>query len=258
MDVKRLAEPLGAIVSGIDVRDIDRSSFQQLNELFCEHHVLVFRDQILTPDQQIKFAEYWGDLVAHPYAAMKDYPTLIELKNHGKRVDVNQHWHSDMTYNAKPPKLTMLYAIEAPEFGGETAFANQILAYKELSEGLKQIYEALMAFHTAGSLAQIYGEKSEKAPSAEHPLVRIHDENKQKGLYACRAFTKKIVGWSGEESRAMLEFLFQHSVRLEYQARHRYRSGDLVIWDNRCLLHYAVHDHGDKPRVLRRLQVVGS
>ena len=79
MDVKRLAEPLGAIVSGIDVRDIDRSSFQQLNELFCEHHVLVFRDQILTPDEQIKFAEYWGDLVAHPYAAMKDYPSLIVL-----------------------------------------------------------------------------------------------------------------------------------------------------------------------------------
>ena len=189
---------------------------------------------------------------------MKDYPTLIELKNHGKRVDVNQHWHSDMTYNVKPPKLTMLYALEAPEFGGETAFANQILAYKELSEGFKEIIDGLVAFHTAGGLAQIYGEKSEKAPSAEHPLVRIHDENKQKGLYACRAFTKKIVGWSGQESKAMLEFLFEHSVRLEYQARHRYRPGDLVMWDNRCLLHYAVHDHGDEPRVLRRLQVVGS
>ena len=88
--------------------------------------------------------------------------------------------------------------------------------------------------------------------------MRVHDENREKGLYACRAFTKKIVGWSSRESRALLDFLFEHSVRLEYQARHRYRPGDLVMWDNRCLLHYAVHDHGDEPRVLRRLQVVGS
>ena len=258
MEVKRLAEPLGAIVSGIDVRDIDHANFQQLNELFCEHHMLVFPDQLLSPDEQIKFAEYWGELAVHPYAAMKGYPALIELKNQGKSVDVNQHWHSDMTYNVKPPKLTMLYAIEAPQLGGETAFANQILAYKELSDGFKVVLDGLIAFHTASGLAQIYGEKSEKAPSAEHPLVRVHDENREKGLYACRAFTKKIVGWSSRESRALLDFLFEHSVRLEYQARHRYRPGDLVMWDNRCLLHYAVHDHGDEPRVLRRLQVVGS
>ena len=256
MEVDRLSVPLGAVVKGLDVRTVDHSTAAEINELFCKYHVLVFPEQQLTPDQQIEFARHWGSLAAHPYSAMADYPSLIELKNHGKQGDVNQHWHSDMTYNPRPPKLTMLYALETPEIGGETAFSNQVLAYHGLSGGLQKVLDELTAFHTAGGLAKIYGEDSGEAPSAEHPLVRVHDETGEKSLYVCRAFTKKIVGWSVQESRAMLNFLFEHSVRPEFQARHQWRPGDLVMWDNRCLLHYAVHDHGDDPRVLHRLQVI--
>ena len=256
MEVDRLSAPLGAVVQGLDVRTVDHSTAAEINELFCKYHVLVFPEQQLTPDQQIEFARHWGSLAAHPYSAMADYPSLIELKNHGKQGDVNQHWHSDMTYNPRPPKLTMLYALETPEIGGETAFSNQVLAYHGLSGGLQKVLNELTAFHTAGGLAKIYGEASGEAPSAEHPLVRVHDETGEKSLYVCRAFTKKIVGWSVQESRAMLNFLFEHSVRPEFQARHQWRPGDLVMWDNRCLLHYAVHDHGDDPRVLHRLQVI--
>ena len=258
MKVERLSAPLGAVVKGLDVRTLDQSTFEIVNELFCEYHVLVFPDQKITPDEQIDFAQYWGELAAHPYSSMPDYPNLIELKNGGKKRDVNQHWHSDMTYAARPPKLTMLYALEAPEIGGETAFANQVLAYQELSDGLKKVLDELVAFHSAGGLAKIYGAKSEEAPSAKHPLVRVHDETGEKSLYACKAFTKQIVGWSVQESRALLNFLFEHAVRPEFQARHQWRKDDLVMWDNRCLQHYAVHDHGDDSRVLHRLQVLGK
>ena len=253
-----MSAPLGARVQGLDVRQVSDVQMQALNRLFSQHHVLVFPGQDLTPDEQIAFASRWGELVAHPYASMPDYPNIIELKNRGKKKDVNQHWHSDMTFNPEPPKLTMLYALEAPEYGGETAFSNQVLAYEELSPGLKAVLDNTRALHTAEGLATLYGEDSSQAPRAEHPVVRTHDESGLRALYVCRAFTRQFVGWSRTDSKALLEHLFEHSIRPEYQARHQWRPGDLVMWDNRCLLHYAVHDHGDEPRLIHRLQVVGT
>lgn len=258
MNIERLAAPLGAIVRDLDVREVDDTAWQALNTLFCRYHVLVFPGQHLTPAEQMAFAGRWGELVRHPYAGMKNYPDIIELSNPGKARDVNQHWHSDMTYNPAPPKLTMLYAHEAPPIGGDTAFANQLLAYEELSAGLRSVIDELEAEHSAAGLASIYHEDSGQAPRAVHPVVRSHDETGERALYVCRAFTRKFVGWTRQESKPLLEFLFEQSVRPEYQARHRWRAGDLVMWDNRCLLHYAVHDHGDDPRVIHRVQVAGQ
>ena len=258
MHVERLSAPVGAFIRGLDVRDISDGQWQEINELFCQHHVLVFPEQQLTPEEQIAFAQRWGELVAHPYAAMPDYPEIIELVNKGKRKDVNQHWHSDMTYNVQPPKLTMLYALQAPEIGGETAFANQVLAYEELSPGLKSVIEHLKAHHSAKGLAKLYGEDAKQAPESLHPVVRTHDESGMKALYVCRAFTQRFENWTREESKPMLEFLFEHGTRPEYQGRHQWRAGDLAMWDNRAVLHYAVHDHGDDPRVIHRLQVQGA
>lgn len=252
-----LAAPLGAIVTDVDVRDVDDAAWHDINELFCRHHVLVFPGQQLTPEQQMAFARRWGDLVRHPYAGMKEYPEIIELRNAGKARDVNQHWHSDMTYNPEPPKLTMLYAREAPPIGGDTAFANQVLAYAELSAGLKSVIDHLQAEHSAAGLAAIYNEDAGEAPRAVHPVVRTHDETGERALYVCGAFTRKFVGWTRQESKPLLEFLFDEGTRPEFQARHRWHAGDLVMWDNRCLLHYAVHDHGDDPRVIHRVQVEG-
>ena len=122
----------------------------------------------------------------------------------------------------------------------------------------KQVLDGLTARHSAEGLARLYGEDPEQAPRAEHPLVRTHDETGEKALYVCRAFTTQVVGWSRPESKALLDYLFEVSVRPEYQARHKWRPGDLAMWDNRALLHYAVHDHGDEPRVIHRLQVQGD
>ena len=248
MRVRRLAAPLGAIVEGVDVRHIDDATWQALNALFCEHHVLAFPSQQLTPEDQMAFGRRWGTLLRHPYAGTAQHPDLIELRNHGKAKDVNQHWHSDMTYNPAPPKLTMLYALAAPDIGGDTAFANQELAYAALSEGLRSVVDRLSAVHSGEGLAMLYGESPKAAPRAEHPVVRVHDETQRKSLYVCRAFTDRFVGWSRQESASLLEYLYEHAVRPEFQARHVWHAGDLVMWDNRCLQHYAVHDHADGPR----------
>jgi taurine dioxygenase len=257
VEVRRMSAPLGAVIEDLDVRDVDDAALGELKRLFGLHHVLVFPRQELEPQTQMAFARRWGALVRHPYAGMQAHPDVIELRNGGKARDVNQHWHSDMTYNAAPPKLTMLYAIQTPQLGGDTAFANQALAYDELSTGLKSTLLTLRAEHTAAGLATLYGADSGEAPHATHPVVRTHDETGRRALYVCRAFTHQFSGWSRQESRSLLEYLFEHSVRPEYQARHAWRPGDLVMWDNRCLLHFAVHDHGDEPRRIHRVQVEG-
>ena len=257
MQVRRWAAPLGAIIEDVDVRKVDDAAWQKLDELFCQYHVLVFPGQTLTPEEQMAFGRRWGLLVQHPYSAMREHPEIIELRNPGKRGDVNQHWHSDMTYNTAPPKLTMLYGREAPALGGDTAFANQHLAYEELSEGLRATLDGLRAEHTAEGLAALYGADPGEAPRAEHPVVRTHDQSGRRALYVCRAFTRRFAGWNRVESHGLLETLYAQSVRPEYQARHAWKPGDLVMWDNRSVLHYAVHDHGDEPRTIHRLQVEG-
>jgi taurine dioxygenase len=258
MHVRRIGAPLGAVIEGVDVRDVSDDQWGALNDLFCEHKVLVFPGQDLQPADQMSFARRWGDLVRHPYAGLDEYPDIIELKNAGKRRDINQHWHSDMTYNTLPPKLTMLYAHATPSIGGDTAFANQVLAYEALSEGLRAILDELRAEHTAGGLANIYGEDPGEAPTAVHPVVRTHDETGSRSLYVCAAFTRHFIGWSREESKPLLDYLYRHSVRPEFQARHVWKPGDLIMWDNRSLLHFAVHDHAeDEPRSIHRVQVEG-
>ena len=152
----------------------------------------------------------------------------------------------------------MLYALEAPELGGETAFSNQVLAYQALSPGLQGLVDTLLAHHSARDLARLYGQDPDQALEAVHPVARTHDETGEKALYVCAAFTKRFETWGRTDSKALLEYLFEHAVRPEFQARHRWRPGDLVMWDNRCLLHYAVHDHEDAPRLLHRLQVRGA
>ena len=258
MRVTKMAAPLGAIVEDLDVRKVGEDEAATLNQLFGEHHVLVFPKQELTPDEQIAFAQHWGELVPFPYGSLPGYPNIIELRNRGKKRDVNQHWHSDMTYDPRPPKLTMLYALEAPAIGGETAFANQIHAYEELSTGMKSLVDSWWPstlpriWHACMVKTQIKPPKQSTlsyAPMMKPVSVRCT---------CAKAFTRRFRDWSRQESKVLLDYLYEHCVRPEFQARHQWQAGDLVMWDNRCLLHYAVHDHGDDPRLIHRLQVRGS
>ena len=258
VDITKFAAPLGAVVRGVDVRDLDESQMDAVRSAFAEHLVLAFPDQHLNPTEQIAFASKWGALQRHPYYGSPEHPELMRLENRGKAKDPNEHWHSDMSYENVPPKITMLYALEAPALGGDTAFANQHLALNELSESLRDQLRTINAIHSAADLARLYRQDPADAPRAVHPVVRRHEDRGDEALYVCRAFTTKFEGWRTAESRGLLEFLFDHSARPDFQARHRWHAGDLVMWDNRSVLHYAVHDHGDEPRTIHRVQVQGE
>ena len=255
--IERFAAPLGATISGVDVRDLDDETFAVIVDAFAEHHVLAFPDQSLDPVEQKAFASRWGPLQCHPYNGLDEHPEVMRLENRGKEKDPNEHWHSDMSYERVPPKLTMLHAIEAPDLGGDTAFANQHLALAELSPTLQDQLREMRAVHSAEGLARLYGQDPSDAPRAVHPVVRRHEERGDDALYVCRAFTQRFDGWRRSESEGLLRFLFEHSARPDFQARHRWKAGDLVMWDNRSVLHYAVHDHADDPRTVHRVQVQG-
>jgi len=258
VEISRFAAPLGAVVTGVDASDVDDDTLAALRAAFAEHHVLVFPDQSLDPAEQKAFAARWGPLQQHPYNRTAEHPEVMRLENRGKAKDPNEHWHSDMSYEPVPPKLTMLHAVEAPDLGGETAFANQHLAFAELSPTLQDQLRGMRAVHSAEGLARLYRQDPSEAPRAVHPVIRRHEERGDEALYVCRAFTQRFDGWRRDESRGLLDFLFENSARPDFQARHRWRPGDLVMWDNRSVLHYAVHDHGDDPRTLHRVQVQGA
>ena len=258
MEVTRFGAPLGGVVHDVDVRSLDDAQFAAIQQAFADHLVLSFPNQDLTIDEQLDFARRWGELQKHPFYRGSDYPELMRLENHGKRKNPNEHWHSDMSYEPVPPKLTMLYALEAPALGGDTAFANQHLALSELSEPLREQLRTMNAVHTAEGLARLYRRDPADAPRAVHPVVRRHEDRGDDALYVCRAFTTKFEGWRAAESQGLLDFLFEHSARPDFQARHQWKAGDLVMWDNRSVLHYAVHDHGDDARTIHRVQVRGD
>ena len=257
---RRFGASLGARVEGIDLSQaLDDGTFEHIRELFLEHLVLVFPNQRLGPEQQVAFAERWGRPTVHPIVPhIEGHPAIVEIRNTGKARTLNEHWHSDVTFNERPPLATMLYALEVPKVGGDTQFANQYLAYEALSDGMRRLLDGVQAVHSGAGLAAVTGADRQAAPHAIHPVVRTHPETGRKALYVCRAFTQRFVDTSQAESRPLLDYLMTHAVRPDFTVRHAWSVGDVVLWDNRCVQHYAIHDHGDAPRLLHRTTIDGD
>jgi len=234
-------------------------AFAGLRDAFGEHRLLVIKDQELTPCELMEFGSRWGELLVHPLTPHIDgFPPVQAIENSGKKRTLNEHWHTDMSFEPVPPKITMLHALAVPALGGDTAFADQHLAYESLSEGLRAMLDGVRAVHASENLARIMGKDPRQAPRAAHPVFRTHPDTGRKALYVCRAFTQYLEGMTREESRGLLDFLFERSVRPDFTHRHAWSTGDLVMWDNRSLLHYAIHDHGDQPRLLHRITIQGE
>lgn len=267
---------------GIEISDIDLS--QPLTEprrdramrLFRKHPVLVFRDQTLTKDEQYEFTLNFGEIEgAHVNRLIdsKNYTpvhTVSNLDADGNPSEIlrergNYYWHSDKSYHAVPSLLTMLHAVELPPKGGETQFANTALAYAALPAATKAEIEGLRAIHSwEASRIQCGGrpataEQIAERPPVDHPLVRIHPDTGAKALYLGN-HASHIVGWPMADGQALLRKLIQHVQQPEFVYTHRWRQGDLVLWDNRCLVHRALpHEAmGVHRRVLHRTVVKGS
>lgn len=263
---------VGAEVTGFDLaRQLSDDQLLALREGFVRHGVLVFRDQQLSPEAQVAFGRSLGELDFHPFVEMnRDHPEVLDVITVPEdRINFGGGWHCDVTFLPEPDLGSILYAVEVPEFGGDTLFANQAAAYEALSETMKTMLDGLTAVHTAGpqyaegglsttSKAMVTHSAERATESVEHPVIRTHPESGRKSLYVNQAFTTHIVGLKRPESRALLDFLFGHAVLERFTCRVRWAPGTLVMWDNRTVQHHALFDYVGQRRHMRRITVKGD
>jgi taurine dioxygenase len=276
LDVRPISGALGAEVFGVDLAEpMGDNLFQAVRQAFLDHCVLFFRDQTLSTDQQKAFACRFGPLNIHPFVNPGADPEVLEVvKEPTERYNFGGNWHSDVSFQSEPPLGSMLYALEAPSYGGDTLFLSMYRAYETLSDGMKRLLDGLTAIHSAakpyGPDAEAYGFRrdlktmkvrlSEDAQAAEceHPVVRTHPETGRKALFVSRTFTLRFKDMTEEETAPLLDFLVDHAVRPENMCRFRWTPGAVAFWDNRCTMHYAVNDYHGQRRHMRRVTVDGD
>ncbi len=271
LTVRPLSGALGAEVSGVDLsRPLDDALFAEVRQAFHDNIVVVFPGQRITPAQQVAFTGRFGPVEAHPLGSRRGaegHPQVLVLENRkGRKGARNDFWHSDISFAERPPLGSVLYALEVPEGRGDTMFCNMYDAYEGLSERLKGVLEGLSAMHHADALVQRNKAAdsdamtiAEAPPGVEHPVVRTHPETGRKALYVNPYFTTRFADMTEEESRPLLEFLHARATRPENVYRHRWRPFDLVMWDNRCAMHYAIYDYDETvPRLMHRTTATGE
>jgi len=276
--VKPITGALGAEISGVDLsKDVNQETFAEIHQAFLENCVIFFRDQDLNFDTQKAFARKFGTLVIDPFVvAPPGHPEFMVIRKEAHETkNFANMWHTDASFMDKPPLGSFLYAVDVPEFGGDTMFANQYLAYEALSDGLKKMLDGMKAVHTAHSYntgvdAGEYNEgrsiklrfddvMSKAAKGAvEHPVVRTHPETGRKALYVHCAYVERFAGWTVEESKPLLEYLYAHAVKPEFTCRFRWAKGSLTLWDNRCVQHYPINDYQGKRREMNRVTAEGD
>jgi taurine dioxygenase len=271
LEVRRLAGALGAEIHGVDLgRELDPTLAQDIRTIFLEHQVIFFRDQALSPEQFLRFAQAMGQPIEYPFVqGIPGFPVIIAVKKlEHERSNFGGIWHSDTTYLEQPPMGSMLLAREVPPFGGDTLFASQTLAYESLSEGMRKLLDPLRAI-SSSSKADVSKTREDRIASdgraearkdyvASHPVVRTHPETGRKALYVNVAHTVRFDGMTEEESAPLLEFLFRHQVKPEFTCRFAWRPGSLAFWDNRCVQHNPVNDYHGWRRVMHRITLAGD
>lgn len=282
IEIRPLTTALGAEVLGVDLSGpLSNAEFDTVHRALLEHLVIFFRDQEISPEQQIGFGRKFGALDVHPFApALEDHPevmTIVKEPDDESGIRFGGIWHSDTTFYEEPVMGSILYAREVPETGGDTMFANMYLAYETLSEGMKQMLADMRAVH---SPAKSYGKggrlsdtgKANKNISMKtrtddgddiyaevvHPVIRTHPETGRKGLYVNPNFTVRFEGWTKEESAPLLHYLCTHAVQPEFTCRFRWQKGSIAFWDNRCTQHLALFDYQGQRREMHRVTVSGS
>jgi taurine dioxygenase len=270
LTIRRIAGALGAEISGVDLSaELSDGVIAAIRAAFVEHQVVFFRGQHLTPEQQVRLGRRFGPLNIHPYVAgMADHPEVMEVvKEPEDRVNFGGGWHSDMSFLEAPAIGSILYAVEIPDYGGDTLFASQAAAFEALSPAFQRMLEGLNAIHSAGREYSPTGHsaqarKSMSVVEAEgavgeyvHPVVLTHPESGRKALYVNPAFTMRIEGWSRRESKALLDFLFEHCRSEAFTCRFAWAAGSVAFWDNRSVWHYALNDYPGQRRHMRRVTI---
>ena len=277
-EIVPFAEGTGAEVLGLDLsRELGSADFSRIHQAHLDHHVLVFRDQRITPQQHIDFSRRFGRLMIHVLHQfhLPGHPEILVVSNvveDGRPVglgDAGRYWHSDISYKAIPSLGSLLHAQELPAEGGDTLFANMHLAYDTLPAALLAAVHGRRAVHSYlakyGELQQrgnwrpnLSPEQLAQVREVVHPVVRTHQETGRRALFVSEGFTTRIEGLPEDESRQVLDELFAHSVRAAHVYRHQWRAHDLVFWDNRSLIHLATGCPAQLRRTLYRTTIEGD
>ena len=263
---------LGAEIHGANLAELDDETFSEIKQALLEYLVIFFRDQDITPDQQIAFGRRFGELHIHPFIpSAPGHEEIIELwakSGDEDNLRLANAWHPDLSYTNDPPLAAILRAIEVPSRGGDTMWVNLYKAYDTLSDRMKEIISEMKAVHDVTKTyrrqdlqseggAERYWNTFKKAPPVEQPLVKVHPETGKKLLYISQLTTTHIVGLHPLESDAMLEMLFKHLDWKELQCRFNWQNNSIAMWDNRCTVHYAVRDYTEA-RHMHRVTVLGD
>ncbi|MBC7376965.1 MAG: TauD/TfdA family dioxygenase [Burkholderiaceae bacterium] len=270
-EVVRLGGNIGAEIRGLDLRKpLSAAQFDALQTAFVTHEVLVYRDQDITLEEQIAFAQNFGDLSIHPFSPnLEDKREVIVLDYSADNPPaLTDQWHSDETFRRAPPAVTMLRSKVVPDHGGDTLFASMTAAYTGLSERMKQYIHGLEAIHdfkpwrhlfTSSEVHQAKLRELEREyPNPSHPVVRVHPVTGRRAINVNAQFTKHIRGLKEEESQMILNFLYSRAQIPEFQLRVKWQPDMVVMWDNRSTQHYAPHDYYPQRRTMNRVTVAGD
>ena len=247
----RLSSALGATITGIELADCSDDTAELIRELLSEHLVLVFRDQPMNAAQHVAFASHFGEPYVHPFLqAVPESPAILQVLKEPEDAATfgGEYWHCDISFEDPPAAVSVLHAKEIPKIGGDTLFANQQLAFSQLSPGLQEMMRHLSAHHTYPDMAE-----TDDRASALHPVVHVHQQSGRESLFINGAFVSRFEAMTVAESAPLLNYLFDHQVRPEFQARVTWDADSLVMWDNRATLHYAMNDYSGHRRRLERV-----
>jgi taurine dioxygenase len=272
--IARLSEHTGAEVRGVDLNlPIDETLRARLNQAFVDHSVLVFRDQHLSPHHLLAAVQLFGEVFPQqdkkfslPECPLIHYVSNQDTYPDGRRYIPGEGYHTDHSNAVRPPKATVLHAVKLPDRGGDTQYVNMWRAYDELPDALKQRIAGLRAIHvyqskySARKLMTLSEENRKAVPDAVlHPLVRTHPESGRKAIYLNPIRIEGIEGMPESEAMNLLDELLSHATQPQYEYRHQWRQGDMVMWDNRCLLHKANGDYDmGQVRYLYRIMLQGD
>ena len=248
--LRPLAGCLGAEITGPELACMDKDQASLIRSLLLEHLVLFFPEQYLDIDAHVHMGEHFGELAAHPNLnnPFTHHPNVFELAaSHGGIAD---EWHSDISFNAHPSKMSILNMIESPEVGGDTLWSSAYAAFEGLSQPMQELCLGLSALHDA-------------APHGSpdictiHPVVRVHPETGRRALFVNEHFTRRIVEMSHQESQLLLDYLISWISSPRFTVRYKWQSGTIAMWDNRCTQHFVLSDFSGQ-RIIQRVTVMGD
>jgi alpha-ketoglutarate-dependent taurine dioxygenase len=281
LDVEWLSGSIGAVIRGVDVRDLDEATVEAVRQIWLERKVVFFPQQHLGPDDHLAFASRFGvPTEGHPVIPGIDgYPNIFEI-DYTKARDLYASygnvstrrqgidWHTDVTFVKRPPLGSILNAKVIPPSGGDTMWSDQGAAFRDLSPSLQDYLSTLHAVHDGRDTfkaalerfgkAKWEGQQFEELEPVAHPVVRTHPETGERVLFVNPGFTSHIVELDRRESDVLLKFLYEHSVRPEFVVRYHWTAGDIGFWDNRSTQHAVVGDFGTQHRLIQRVTLKGD